>query len=139
MYWPVPVSWTPADDAELAAGWRLWLELSDRTWPNATWNGTPADAVRQLRELLAACDEIESEFRAASPRKSADILRLIQSIVVTTAPAIDLWWDDPHPLDPERAALLHADLSHFADHATQLLTALATGGNWLTLHTTRHP
>ena len=50
--------WCPADDAELATGWRLWLELSDRVWPDPSWDGTPADAIRQVRALLAVCEDI---------------------------------------------------------------------------------
>src|SRR5436190_12368563 len=99
MTWPVPASWTPNDEAELVAGWRLWLELSDRAWPTAARDGTPAGAVRQLRELLAACDEIETAYRAAAAAPSADFLRLTQGLAVTAGSVISLWFDDVDQLD----------------------------------------
>ena len=137
MYWPVPVSWTPHDEAELVAGWRLWLELSDRAWPTAAWDGTPADAVRQLRDLLAACDDIETSYRAAAEVRSAAFNRLIQGLVVTAGTAIGLWFDDFEPLDSERAALLHEDLAQFAAQAEQVLTLLAANGGWAELDAAR--
>ncbi|MEV6832413.1 hypothetical protein [Amycolatopsis sp. NPDC051102] len=130
MYWPVPASWTPHDEAELVAGWRLWLELSDRGWPTAAWDGTPAGAVRRLRELLDACDEIETGYRAAVGEPSAGFLRLVQGLVVTAGTAIELWFDDFEPLDDDRAALLHEDLARFAGQAERVLTVLAVNGGW---------
>ncbi|MEV7091407.1 hypothetical protein AB0M80_01060 [Amycolatopsis sp. NPDC051045] len=130
MYWPVPASWTPHDEAELVAGWRLWLELSDRAWPTAAWDGTPAGAVRQLRDLLAACDEIETAYRAAADEPSPGFLSLTQGLAVTAGSAISLWFDDFDQLDGERAALLHDDLARFAEQAEQVLTLLAVNGGW---------
>jgi len=130
MFWPVPASWTPHDEAELVAGWRLWLELSDRTWPTAAWDGTPADAARQLRDLVAACDDIETSYRAAAGEPSAEFIRLIQALVLTSGAAIELWSDDYAPLDAERAELLHGDLARFATQAAQVLTLLAANGGW---------
>ncbi len=130
MNWPVPASWTPHDEAELVAGWRLWLELSDRAWPTAAWDGTPADAARQLRELVAACDDIETSYRAATREPSAEFMALIQGLVLTTGAAIELWCDDFAPLDSERAELLHGDLAQFAEQAERVLTLLAANGGW---------
>jgi len=130
MYWPVPASWTPHDEAELLAGWRLWLELSDRAWPTAAWDGTPAGAVAQLRELLAACDDIETAYRETAKTPSPGFRRLVQGLVVTAGTAIGLWWDDFDPLDSERAALLHDDLARFAEQAEQVLALLAANGGW---------
>lgn len=137
MYWPVPASWTPRDDAELVAGWRLWLELSDRAWPTAAWDGTPSDAVRQLRELLGACDEIESAYRSAAAEPSPEFVRMVQSLVLTAGTAIGLWYDDCAPLDDERASLLHEDLAQFADQAERVLTLLAANGGWSALQEVR--
>jgi len=130
MFWPVPASWTPSGEAELVAGWRLWLELSDRTWPTAAWDGTPADAARQLRELVAACDDIETSYRAAAGEPSAEFLSMIQGLVLATGAAIELWADDYAPLDADRAELLHGDLAQFAEQAERVLTLLAANGGW---------
>ncbi|MEV6441654.1 MULTISPECIES: hypothetical protein [unclassified Amycolatopsis] len=137
MYWPVPASWTPHDEAELVAGWRLWLELSDRAWPTAAWDGTPAGAVRQLRDLLAACDEIETAYRAAADAPSPGFLSLTQGLAVTAGSAISLWFDDFDQLDGERATLLHEDLARFAEQAEQVLTLLAVNGGWAGLDEVR--
>jgi hypothetical protein len=137
MYWPVPAAWTPHDEAELVAGWRLWLELSDRAWPTAAWDGTPADAARQLRELLAACDDIETACRAAAGQPSAAFVRMIQGLVLTAGAVIELWFDDFDPLDDARAALLHEDLAQFAEQAQQVLTLLASNGGWAGLDEAR--
>lgn len=135
--WPAPRSWSPRDESELTAGWRLWLELRDRVWPDTTWTGTPADAVRRLRELQTACDGIEQDHRRESPGGEAALSGLVRSLVFAMSPAIELWADDDAPLDAERAALLHADLANFAALAEHILTALAEGGGWSTLNDTR--
>jgi hypothetical protein len=124
------MEWSPKNDAELVAGWRLWLELSTQVWPDATWHGTPADAVYRLRELLSVCDEIQTEYIAESPEKSAEIVRLLQSMFLAATTLVALWWDDWELLDDERAALLRADLACFADHADGIRTLLAVGGGW---------
>jgi hypothetical protein len=128
--------WTPKNDAELTAGWRLWLELSTQVWPDATWDGTPADAVRRLRELFAICDDIQTEYLAASPERSAEIVGLLRSMFLAAFAPVRLWCDDVHPLDEERAALLHADLAGFADHADGVRKLLAVGGGWSALNAT---
>ncbi|MCP2250740.1 hypothetical protein LX86_009535 [Lentzea aerocolonigenes] len=125
--------WSPADDAELAAGWRLWLELSDRVWPDPSWNGTPADAIRQVRELLAACESIRLDYLAESTRPSVALLQLLQSMPFVASFPVDLWHDDTHPLDVERAELLHGDLASFAQHVAGVRAALARGGGWVEL------
>ncbi len=130
MFWFAPVSWTPHDEAELIAGWRLWLELGDRTWPSAAWDGTAADVVRPLRELVAACDEIETGYRAAVDEPSEEFIRIIQFLVWTVSTVIELWADDEVPLDAERIALLHADLAGFAEQAERVLELLAVSGGW---------
>jgi hypothetical protein len=125
------MEWSPKNDAELVAGWRLWLELSTQVWPDATWDGTPADAVCRLRVLLRVCDEIQTEYIAESPEKSAEIVRLLQSMFLAATTLVALWWDDDwDSLDDERAALLRADLACFADHADGVRTLLAVGGGW---------
>ncbi|WP_020669595.1 hypothetical protein [Amycolatopsis nigrescens] len=123
------MEWTPRNKAELVAGWRLWLELSDPVWSTA--HGTPAAAVRPLRELQTACTEIEVEYRAAEPEGTAEVLGLLQSIFVLTAAPVELWYDDETPLDDERAALLRADMAGFAEQAERVLAALAQGGGWV--------
>jgi hypothetical protein len=122
--------WAPKNDAELTAGRQLWIELSTQPWPDATWDGTPADAVRRLRELFGICDKIQAEYLAVSPEKSAEIVGLLRSMTSAASEAIGLWHDDPHPLDEVRAALLHADLACFADHADGVRQLLAVGGGW---------
>ncbi len=130
MFWSVPASWTPHDEAELVAGWRLWLELRDRAWPSAAWDGTAADVVRPLRELVAACDEIETGYRKAVGEPSDELIRIIQFLVFTVSTVIELWADDEVPLDAERIALLHADLAGFAENAERVLDVLAVSGGW---------
>jgi hypothetical protein len=142
MFWPGPVSWTPRDEAELIAGWRLWLELVDRAWPSARWDGTTAGVVRPLRELLAACDEIETTYRQAVAEPSAEFIGIIQSLVCTAGPVIELWSEDPwcvseQPLDAERAAMLHSDLAGFGEHAEAVLEVLALNGGWSALASDR--
>jgi hypothetical protein len=126
--------WAPKNDAELTAGWRLWLELSTQIWPDATWDGSPADAVRRLRELYAICDEIQAEYLAESPEKSAEIVGLLRSMTSAASTAVGPWHNDPRPLDEERATLLHADLACFADHADGVRQLLAVGGGWPALN-----
>ncbi len=133
MFWSAPVSWTPHDEAELIAGWRLWLELGDRAWPSAAWDGTAADIVRPLRELVAACDEIETGYRKAVPEPSEEFIRIIQFLVFTVSTVIELWADDEVPLDVERIALLHEDLAGFAEQAERVLEVLAVSGGWAAL------
>lgn len=127
-------SWAPRNDAELTAAWRLWLELTAPGWPEPNWDGTPAEAVQRLAELVTACREIEAEYLAASgSAQSADFLRLLQSMMLAASWTLELWRDDTHPLDAERAALLHADLSGFAEHASGVRRVLALGGGWAEL------
>lgn len=126
-------TWSPVDEAELAAGWRLWLELADRVWPDSSWDGTPADVIRQIRSLLAACEEIRASYVAESPDPSMAFLQLLQSMSFVASFPVDLWHDDTHPLDVERAELLHGDLASFADHVAGVRAALARGGGWVEL------
>ncbi len=126
-------TWCPADDAELATGWRLWLELVDRVWPDPSWDGTPADAMRQVRSLLAACEEIRTDYLAESPRPSVALLQLLQSMAFVASFPVDLWQGDTHPLDVDRAELLHGDLASFASHVAGVRAALARGGGWAEL------
>ncbi|MGZ3141706.1 hypothetical protein ACVDFE_06860 [Lentzea chajnantorensis] len=126
-------AWRPADDAELTAGWRLWLELADRVYPGPSWDGTPADAIRQVRDLLAACDSIRTDYLTESPSPSAALLQLLQSMTFVASFPVDLWHDDVHPLDVERAELLHGDLASFAEHVAGVRAALARGGGWVDL------
>jgi hypothetical protein len=127
------VFWTPRNDAELTAGWRLWLELSTQPWPDATWTESPADAVWRLRELFAVCNEIETEYHDAEST-SGEVVRLLRSMVFAASAPVELWWDDAYPLDEERAARLHADLGCFADHADGVREILAAGGGWSSLN-----
>jgi hypothetical protein len=120
----------------LVAGWRLWLELSDRAWPTAAWDGTPADAVGQLRGLLDACDDIESVCRA-SAEPSAEFAAMIQPLVLSASAVISLWWDDHAPLDADRARALHGDLNRFAELADRVLTVLSAHGGWSQLDAVR--
>jgi hypothetical protein len=123
-------TWQPGDEAELAAGWRLWLELSARGWPGQHWDGTPADAVRPLRELIGACEEVHAAYLAESRTPSARIVQLLQSVVMVASLPFGLWWEDSHELDAERAALLHSDLAGFVEHAAAIRALLAAGGGW---------
>src|SRR5205823_9746913 len=63
--------WVPRDQDELTAGWRLWLELGSCVWPRPDWDGSPAEAVRGLRELMNACDEILAGYLAAGGSQSS--------------------------------------------------------------------
>ncbi|MFI0464419.1 hypothetical protein ACH347_10105 [Saccharopolyspora sp. 5N102] len=125
--------WTPQDQEELIAGWRLWLALGSSAWPGADWDGTPGQAVRGLRELMAACDEILADYLAAGGTESAEVARLLTSMYPAASWTCELWADDTAPLDDERAALLHRDLAGFADHALAVQTLLARGGGWASL------
>ncbi|MQA12260.1 MAG: hypothetical protein GEU98_27750 [Pseudonocardiaceae bacterium] len=153
---PNSVSWTPRDDAELTAAWRLWLELSARAWPGSTWDGTPADAVRPLRDLVAVCNEIHSDYLADCPRRPGprgeppdphgerpgsrgELVKLLQSLIFVAIWPLELWSDDERPLDADRAALLHTDLSAFAEYAAGVRSVLARGGGWTDIDATCNP
>ncbi|RJQ90655.1 hypothetical protein [Amycolatopsis panacis] len=125
--------WKPRDDAELAAGWRLWLELGSCAWPGADWDGTPAEAVRGLDRCFAACDEILDGYHRGGGPGDAAAAGLVRSMILAANWTLELWRDDTVPLDAERAALLHADLAGFADHAASVRTILADGGGWASL------
>jgi len=124
------VMWQPGDEVELAAGWRLWLELSTRGWPGQDWDGTPAAAVRPLRDLITACEEVHAGYLAESRTPSATIVQFLQSIVMVASLPISLWCDDVHEVDVDRAALLHSDLAGFIEHVTAIRALLAVGGGW---------
>lgn len=132
-------AWRPRDDDELAAGWRLWLELSTRVWPDPSWDGTPADAIRQVRELLAACEEVRASYVASSCAPSSAFLQLLQSMALVASLPVGLWYDDTLPLDAEHLALLHGDLATFAEHVAGVRAALARGGGWASLDAERRP
>lgn len=133
----VPRPWVPTEDAEVAAGWRLWLELSDGAWPGADWSGTPADAVRRIGDVLSACSDIEAEYLAASADPSKKLLRMLRSVYFVGFAPMELWRHDDGPLDPRRAELLHRDLEVFAGHVEAVLARLAEGGGWTALNADR--
>ncbi len=120
--------WQPRDEAESAAGWRLWLALSTRLWPGEEWDGTPASAVVGLREIAEACDEIRSGCPGDAP-----VLRLVDSVVFVISLPVELWRDDHVPVDADRAALLHSDLAGVVEHAAGVRAVLASGGGWAEL------
>ncbi|MGK3199874.1 hypothetical protein [Amycolatopsis sp. MEPSY49] len=119
--------WVPRDHEELTAGWRLWLELGSSAWPRPGWDGSPDEAVRGLRELVGACDEI------ASAAAGTEVAALVRSMHLAASWICELWSGDTTPLDDERMALLHSDLAGFADHALGVRTLLAEGGGWASL------
>ncbi|WP_033292041.1 hypothetical protein [Amycolatopsis jejuensis] len=125
--------WTPLDEAELTAGWQLWLELGSCAWPGPDWDGTPAEAVRGLNRCFTACDEILAAYRRGGGPADSAVAGLVRSMILAANWTLELWRDDTNPLDAERAALLHADLAAFADHAESVRTLLATGGGWASL------
>lgn len=120
--------WVPRDHDELTAGWRLWLELGSSAWPRPDWDGSAAEAVRGLRELMTACDEI---LRSCS--QSTEVAALLRSMYLAASWTWKLWQGDTLPLDDERAEMLHRDLACFADHALGVRTLLAEGGGWASL------
>ncbi|ONI82266.1 hypothetical protein ALI22I_39755 [Saccharothrix sp. ALI-22-I] len=122
--------WRPRDEAESAAGWRLWLALSCRLWPSAEWDGTPAAAVGGLREILAECDRIRGTYVGD---RSAVVLRLVDSVVFVVSLPVELWREDVLPVDADRAALLHSDLAGVIEHAADVRAVLARGGGWAEL------
>ncbi|WP_020663481.1 hypothetical protein [Amycolatopsis benzoatilytica] len=121
--------WTPRDDAELTAGWQLWLALDSCARPSPDWDGTPAEAVRGIERCCAACDEILAGY----DEPDSAVAGLVRSMFLATSWTMKLWRDDSDPLDAERAALLHADLAAFTEHAESVRTLLATGGGWASL------
>jgi len=120
--------WVPRDHDELTAGWRLWLELGSSVWPRPDWDGSAAEAVRGLRELMTACDEI-----LASCSPSTEVAALLRSMYLAASWTWKLWQGDTLPLDDERAEMLHRDLAGFADHALGVRALLAEGGGWASL------
>ncbi|MER5261137.1 hypothetical protein ABTZ99_03495 [Actinosynnema sp. NPDC002837] len=122
--------WRPRDEAESAAGWRLWLALSGRLWPSGEWDGTPASAVAGLRAVLAECDGIRAAY-AGDP--SAAVLRLVDSVVFVVSLPVELWREDVLPVDVDRAALLHGDLAGVVEHVAEVRAVLARGGGWAEL------
>ncbi|MBE1499562.1 hypothetical protein H4696_006662 [Amycolatopsis lexingtonensis] len=125
--------WMPRDHDELAAGWRLWLELGSGAWPRPDWDGSPDEAVRGLCELLDACDRILTDYLASGGSADAEVAGLIRSMHLSASWIRELWAGDTTPLDDERMALLHGDLAGFADHAAGVRTLLAEGGGWTSL------
>ena len=119
--------WLPRDHDELTAGWRLWLELDSSAWPRPGWDGTPDQAVRGLRDLVASCAELT---RGAEHTAVAGFVR---SMHLAASWICELWQGDTTPLDEERLALLHQDLAGFAEHAESVRTILAEGGGWASL------
>lgn len=122
--------WRPRDEAESAAGWRLWLALSGRLWPSAEWDGTPAAAVAGLRSVLAECAGIRGTYAGD---QSAAVLRLVDSVVFVLSLPVDLWREDGLPVDADRAALLHSDLAGVVEHVAEVRAVLARGGGWAEL------
>ncbi|HWD05065.1 MAG TPA: hypothetical protein VG674_21730 [Amycolatopsis sp.] len=129
----MPRQWTPCNDAELTAGWRLWLELGSCSWPGPGWDGTPAEAVGGLARLAETCNQILDSYREGSGPRDAEIIGVVRSMFVAASWTFTLWSDDSAPLDAERASLLHSDLALFAEHAAAVRTLLAAGGGWSTL------
>jgi hypothetical protein len=125
--------WVPRDHDELTAGWRLWLELGSPSWPRPDWDGSPDEAVRGLRELIGACDEILAEYLAGGGPADAGVAGFIRSMHLAASWPCELWSGDTTPLDEERMALLHGDLAGFAEHARGVRTLLAEGGGWASL------
>jgi hypothetical protein len=125
--------WLPRDHDELTAGWRLWLELGSSAWPRPDWDGSPAEAVRGLQDLIAAGDEILAGYLAAGGDAEAAVAGFVRSMHLAASWICELWQGDTTPLDGERAALLHGDLAGFADHANGVRTLLAEGGGWASL------
>jgi hypothetical protein len=123
-------SWRPRDEAESAAGWRLWLALSSRLWPSTEWDGTPAEAVCGLRTVLAECDRIRGTYAGD---RAAAVLRLVDSVVFVVSLPMDLWRDDVLQVDADRAALLHSDLAGVVEHVADVRALLARGGGWAEL------
>ncbi|GAA1338231.1 hypothetical protein [Saccharothrix algeriensis] len=121
-------TWQPRDEHESAAGWRLWLALSGRLWPDGSWDGTPAAAVAGLRGIASACAEIRSACPGDAP-----VLRLVDSVVFVVSLPLELWRDDHVPVDADRAALLHGDLAGVVEHAAGVRAVLASGGGWAEL------
>lgn len=122
--------WRPRDEAEAAAGWRLWLALSGRLWPSAEWDGTPAAAVGGLRAIIAECDGIRRTYPGD---RAASVLRLVDSVVFVVSLPVELWRDDVLPVDADRAALLHSDLAGVVEHVAGVRAVLARGGGWAEL------
>jgi hypothetical protein len=122
--------WRPRDEAESAAGWRLWLALSGRLWPSDEWDGTPAAAVGGLRAVLAECAGIRGAYPGD---QAAAVLRLVDSVVFVLSLPVELWRDDGLPVDVDRAALLHSDLAGVAEHLAEVRLVLARGGGWAEL------
>jgi len=125
--------WVPRDQDELTAGWRLWLELGSCVWPRPDWDGSPAEAVRGVRELMKACDEILAGYLAAGGSQSSEVAALLRSMYLGASWTWKAWQGDTLPLDDERAEMLHRDLAGFADHARGVQTLLARGGGWTSL------
>ncbi|GAA3859342.1 hypothetical protein GCM10022243_26450 [Saccharothrix violaceirubra] len=117
-------TWRPADEHESTAGWHLWLSLSTPLWPGPAWDGTAASAMAGLGTVLSACARLEC---------TGPLSDLLHSAVFVGSLPHELWSTDLEPLDGERLALLHADLSGVADHFSHLRTVLATGGGWAEL------
>ncbi|MEJ2853494.1 MULTISPECIES: hypothetical protein [unclassified Saccharothrix] len=120
--------WQPRDEVESDAGWRLWLALSTRVWPDESWDGKPSAAVAGLLEIAWECASLRSSFPGDAP-----VLRLVDSVVFVLSLPLELWRDDHVPVDADRAALLHSDLAGVVEHFAEVRAVLAEGGGWAEL------
>src|SRR4051812_3531908 len=71
-------------DGERGVAWRMAVELYNRpTWPTTMWNGSPADAARQLSEFGDFIVELAKPVRGHAPFVLDRAVQLVRSATVS--------------------------------------------------------
>lgn len=109
------------DEREVA--WRMAVELHNRpTWPTGMWNGSPADAARQLFEFGDIIVELVKPIRTTAPYVLERAVQLVRSATVCASLLDER--DTERVRSDDRAHSLCEALTPFAVVADRVLNDL---------------